>query len=237
MAYTIGIRLVYRASDIRASVALTIWPESWHTGLSSTVTIAPFYGQCRFEVCALQFKLQDYFLLTFHYESVLLRPNDDDKVRRSTMPAFSNGSYHHFCSLLMQMQYMGETYHTSIAYANFWFDVTHSKDLFQPWTQLVHEHLRRVPLDTKVSFLGSLPSTLRDHLASWASICRPIYPRTRLNRRNEPDRSTSVETVRTKRNETISVWQIDEWLATGPSAVLGIVIEYNILPSIPLTYD
>ena len=44
MAYKIGIRLVYRALDIRASVAPTIWSESWHTGLSSTVTIAPFYG-------------------------------------------------------------------------------------------------------------------------------------------------------------------------------------------------
>ena len=32
-------------------------------------------------------------------------------------------------------------------------------------------------------------------------------------------------------------YEIDEWLATGPSAVLGIVIEYNILPSSPLTYD
>ena len=145
-----------------------------------------------------------------------MRPNDDKKVRRSTMPAFSNGSYHHFCSLLMQMQYVGETYHKSIPYANFWFDMVQSKDLFQPWTRLVHEHFRQVPLDTKVFILGSLPSTLRDHLASWASICRPIYPRTRLNRRSEPERSASVETVRTKRNETMSVLR-NRWMADGAS--------------------
>ena len=130
------------------------------------------------------------------------------------MPAFSNGSYHHFCSLLMQMQYVGETYHKSIPYANFWFDMAQSKDLFQPWTRLVHENFRQVPLDTKVFILGSLPSTLRDHLARWALICRPIYPRTRLNQRNEPERSASVVTVRTKRNETMSVWR-NRWMAEG----------------------
>ena len=146
--------------------------------------------------------------MAFRYESVLLRPNDDDKVRRSTMPAFSNGSYHHFCSLLMQMQYMGETYRKSISYAKFWFDETHSKDLFHPRTQLVHKHLRQVPLDTKVFFLSSLPSTLRDHLATWASVCRPIYPK------NKPERPASVETVRTKRNETMSVLR-NRWVAGG----------------------
>ena len=44
LAVSSDIRLVYRALDIRSSVAPTIWSESWHTGLSSTVTIAPFYG-------------------------------------------------------------------------------------------------------------------------------------------------------------------------------------------------
>ena len=111
------------------------------------------------------------------------------------------------CGLMMKMQCVGRTYQRTIARAILWFWMVRCYDGLQPSTRLCHTCLPWVRRNTKVLFLGSLSSTLLDHLASWASICRPIYPRTRLNRRNEPDRSTSVDTVRTKRNETISVWR------------------------------
>ena len=128
--------------------------------------------------------------------------------------ARNNGFHRQMCGLMMKMQCVGRTYQTTIARAILWSWMVRLRDGFHPSKRFCHTCLPWVRRNTKVLFLGSLPSSTLDHLASWAAICRPIYPRTRLNRRNEPDRSTSVETVRTKRNETISVWR-DRWMALG----------------------
>ena len=92
--------------------------------------------------------------------------------------------------------------------------------------------------NTKVLLLGSLPSTLLDYLASWASICRPIYIHgrgstegTSLSGPRALKRCARRETRRSASDE------IDEWLTGDHPTVLGIVIQYNILPSIPLIYD
>ena len=130
--------------------------------------------------------------------------------------ARNNGFHRQMCGLMMKMQCVGRTYQTTIARAIFWSWIVRLCDGFQPSKRFCHTCLPWVRRNTKVVFLGSLPPTLLDHLASWASICRPIYPRTRLNRRNEPDRSTSVDTVRTKRNETMSVLR-NRWMADGAS--------------------
>ena len=113
-----------------------------------------------------------------------------------------------------QNEILSVPYQRTIARAILWFHLVGFHDGFQAWTRLRHRRLSSVRRNTKVLLLGSLPSTLLDYLASWASLCRPIYPRTRLNRRNEPERPTSVETVRTERNETICVWR-NRWMALG----------------------
>ena len=128
--------------------------------------------------------------------------------------ARNNGFHRQMCGLMIKMQCVGRTYQRTIARAILWFWMVRVCDELQPSTRFWHTCLPWVRRNTKVLFLGSLPSSTLDHLASWAAIYRPIYPRTRLNRRNEPDRSTSVETVRTKRNGTISVWR-NRWMALG----------------------
>ena len=120
--------------------------------------------------------------------------------------ARNNGFHRQMCGLMIKMQCVGRTYQRTITRAILWFWMVRVSDELQPSTRFCHTCLPWVRRNTKVLFLGSLSSTLLDHLASWASICRPIYPRTRLNRRNEPERPTCVKTVRTKRNETMNGW-------------------------------